>query len=147
MVKPSDGFSLARLDGDLPRSELLWEGERTAVRVDGVTLEHQVQLPAGHLLFLTEDSPFEEGLHIYLLGHDRKIVDGLELAAPYASGLLRDVRSEPDGAVSFCFFGDDRWRIAVNDAPLGFLAARVSAPVKRKSGLDGRPVLTIQRIE
>lgn len=147
MVKPTDGYSVNRIDGDLPRSELLWEGEPTAIRVDGVTLEHQVQLPAGHLLFLTEDDPFEEGLHIYFLNHEKRPVDGLELAAPYASGMLRDMRSEPDGSVSFSFFGDDRWRVAVNDAPLGVLAARVSAPVRRKSGLDGKPVLTIRRVE
>jgi hypothetical protein len=146
MVTPTDGFSVTRLKGDLPRSELLWEGQPTAVRVDGVTLEYQLQLPAGHLLFLTEDSPFEEGLHIYLLNRDKRIVDGLELAGPYASGILRDVMSEPDGTVSFSFFGDDRWRVAVNDTPLGFLAARVSAPAKRKSGLRGTPVLTIRRV-
>jgi hypothetical protein len=147
MVKSTDGFSVARIEGDLPRSELLWEGQPTALRVDGVTLEHQIELRAGHLLFLTEDSPYEEGLHIYLLNHEKRAVDGLELTAPYASGLLRDVMSEPDEAVSFSFFGDDRWRIAINDKPLGFLAARVSSPVKRKSGLDGKPVLTIRRIE
>jgi hypothetical protein len=146
MVMPTDGFSVARIEGDVPRSELLWRGEPTEVRVDGVTLEHQLQVPAGYLLFLTEDSPFEEGLHIYLLDRDRRIVDGLELASRYAPGMLREIAAEPDGAVSFSFFGEDRWRVAVNDTALGFLAARVSAPVKRKSGLAGKPVLTVRRV-
>lgn len=147
MVKPVDGFSVVPVEGDMPRSELLWEGQPTSVRVDGVTLEEQVHLPAGYLLFLTEDSPFEEGLHIYLLDRERRLVDGLELAGPYASGILRDVVREGDAAVSFSFFGADRWRLDVHDRPLGMFAARVSAPVKRKSGLDGHRVLTIRRVE
>ena len=147
VIKPTAGFSVARLDGDLPRSELLWDGQPTAVRVDGVTLEQQVQLDGGYLLFLTEDSPFEEGLHIYLLDRDRRIVDGLELARPYASGILRDVMPEGEGAVSFSFFGADRWRLDVHERPLGLFAGRVSAPAKRKSGLEGRPRLTIRRVE
>jgi hypothetical protein len=144
MVKPVDGFSVARVEGEFPSSQLLWEGEPTAIRVDGVTLEHQVQLPAGYLLFLTEDRPYEERLHIYLLDRDRQVIDGLELAAPYAAGILSHVTSEGDDAVSFSFFGDDRWRVEVNDTPLGFLARRVSAPVKRKSG--GKRLMTVRRI-
>jgi hypothetical protein len=144
MVKQTEGFSVARIDGELPRSELLWEGQPTAVRVDGVSLEHQLQLPAGHLLFLTEESPFEEGLHIYLLDHEKRIVDGLELGAPYASGILGDVTPEGDRAVSFSFFGGDRWRLEVNEKPLGFFASRVSAPVKRKPG--GKHLVTVRRI-
>ena len=144
MVKPSDGFSVARIEGDLPRSQLLWRGEPTTVRVDGVTLEQQLQLGDRYLLFLTEDSPYEEGLHIYLLDRDRRVLDGLELAAAYASGILRDVQPDGDGAVSFSFFGDDRWRLEVNDTPLGLLAARVAAPVKRKR--EGTPLLTVRRI-
>ena len=146
MVKPIDGFSVAPLEGERPRSELLWEGKPTAVRVDGVTLQHQVEVAAGYLLFLTEDSPFEECLHIYLLDDQRQVVDGLELAGPYAPGILRDVIREDPRAVAFSFFGEDRWRVEIHDSPLGFLSARLSAPVRRKSGLRGKPVLTIKRI-
>ena len=144
MVKQTEGFSVTRIDGELPRSELLWEGRPTAVRVDGVSLEHQVELPAGHLLFLTEDSPYEEGLHIYLLDRDMRVIDGLELGAPYAPGILSDVMLEGDDAVSFSFFGDDRWRLEVKAKPLGFFAARVSAPVKRKSG--SQRMMTVRRM-
>ena len=144
MVKPVEGFSVARVEGSAPQSELLWEGQPTSVRVDGVTLDAQMEVEDGYLLFLTEDSPFEEGLHIYLLDRERRILDGLELAGPYASGILRDVIREDDRAVSFSFFGDDRWRLEVNDAPQGFFAARVSAPVKRKPG--GTHLLTVRRI-
>lgn len=147
MVTRSDDFSVARVEGDLPRSDLLWRGEPTSVRVDGVTLEQQLPVDGGYLLFLTEDSPYEEALHIYYLDPERRLVDGLELAAPYASGILADVRPEGDRAVSFSFFGDQRWRVEVNARPLGFFAARMSAPAKRKTDLDGKPVLTIRRID
>jgi len=144
MVNPSDGFSVTRVEGELPRSTLLWRGQPTAVTLDGVTLEHQLQLDGRYLLFLTEDSPYEEGLHIYLLDSERRVVDGLELAAAYAPGTLRGVQQDGAGAVSFSFFGDDRWRLEVNDRPLGLLAARVASPVKRKPG--GEPMMTVRRI-
>jgi hypothetical protein len=144
MVKSADGFSVARLEGELPRSELLWQGEPTAIRLDGVILEQQLRVAGGYLLFLTEDSPFEEALHIYFLDDDKRVVDGLELSAPYASGLLRDVAVDGDDAVSFSFFGDDRWRVEVHKARLGFFAARVSAPLKRKGG--SKKLLTARRL-
>jgi hypothetical protein len=139
-------FSVRRIEGELPQSELLWRGEPLGVRVDGVTLEHQVSLDAGSLLFLTEDSPYEEGLHIYLVDEERQLVDGLELAGPYAAGLLRDVVAEDQRAVSFTFFGDDRWRVEVHDPPLGSLRARIAAPAKRKPGLSPTRRLTVQRL-
>jgi hypothetical protein len=144
MVNTTDGFSVRRIEGDLPQCELLWRGEPTSVRVDGIVLEHQLQIGPGHLLFLTDDSPFEEGLHIYLLDRDMHVIDGLELGAPYAAGTLGDVTREGDTAVSFSFFGGDRWQLEVNEKPLGFLAARVSAPVRRKPG--GRRRLRLHRV-
>lgn len=141
--KETDGFSTTRVAGDRPRSELLWRGQPTGVQVDGVSLDHQWKAGDGYLLFLTEDSPFEEGLHIYLLGPDRQLRDALELAAPYAPGSMQVVAVE-DG-ISFSFFGDDRWRLEVHATPQGPIAGRVTAPAKRKPGMPAKRLVTLRR--
>jgi hypothetical protein len=144
-VTDIDDFSVRRLEGDLPRSDLLWRENAVGVRVDGVNLEKQLRVASGYLLFLTENSPYEEGLHIYLLGDDKSVLDAVELSAPYASGILTDVVTEGDGSVSFTFFGDDRWRLDVLPSPQRRGFTLLSA-VKRKSGLKGKPVLSLRRV-
>jgi len=143
MVTDIDDFSVRRLEGDSPKSDLLWRDNAVGVRVDGVSLEKQLRLAPGYLLFLTEDSPFEEGLHIYLLDDDKSVVDALELSAPYASGILKDAVVEGDASVSFSYFGDDRWRLDVDATPKRL---PLLSPVKRKSGLKGKPALSLRRV-
>ena len=145
MVNDIDDFSVRRLEGDPPRSDLLWHEHPIGVRVDGVSLEKQLRVAPGYLLFLTEDSPYEEGLHIYLLDDDKTIVDALELSAPYGPGLLKGAVVEGDSTVSFSFFGDDRWRLDVLATARRWSLPRLLSPVKRKSGLK-RPVLSLRRV-
>jgi hypothetical protein len=145
VVTDIDDFSVRRLEGDSPKSDLLWRENPVGIRVDGVSLERQLRLAPGYLLFLTEDSPFEEGLHIYLLDDDKSVLDAVELSAPYASGILTDLVTEGDASVSFSFFGDDRWRLDVHATPQRAGFAPLS-PVKRKSGLSRKPVLSLSRV-
>lgn len=140
-----DDFSVRRLEGDTPRSDLLWRDRPVGVRVDGVSLQKQLRLPSGYLLFLTENSPFEEGLHVYLLDDDKSVLDAVELSVPYASGILTDLVAEGDRSISFSFFGDDRWRLEVHATPQRRLPSLFS-PVKRKSGLAGPHLLSLRRM-
>jgi hypothetical protein len=146
MVRAIDEFSVAPAAGAVPQSDLLWRGEPTGLRVDGISLERQWDVGGGYLLFLTEDSPYEEGLHIYLLDQARRVADALEIASPYASGILRDVEVEGDAAISFVFFGDDRWRLDVHPGGRPAAAARVDTPARRKSGVRGARQLAVQRV-
>ena len=67
MVKEIHDFAVKKIEGDdHPQSDLLWRGTSIGLHVDGIALEKQWQTDVGYLLFLTEDSPYEEGLHIYL---------------------------------------------------------------------------------
>jgi hypothetical protein len=146
MVNDIEDFSVQRLESDRPQSDLLWREDSVGLRVDGVSLERQWRVAPGYLLFLTEDSPFEEGLHIYLLDDDKRVVDALELSGPYASAILKDAVAEGDATVSFSFFGDDRWRLDVHATPQRALRVPMFSPVKRKPGLKGKPVLSLHRV-
>ena len=145
-MKEIDEFSLRRIESDRPRSDLLWRGAPVGLRVDGVALERQWQVHPGYLLFLTEDSPFEEGLHIYLLDDRKHVTDSLELTASYAPGLLQQVNTEGDTAVSFSFFGNDRWRLEILAIPRRHPYLPLFSTVKRKSGFLAKGELELRRV-
>lgn len=76
------------------------------VPVDGLLLEAQLALHDGaSLVWLTDDSPYEEGLHVYLLGPDDAIEDAVEAGAAWAAGILT-IRATGERWVEFEFFRD-----------------------------------------
>ena len=78
-MRPCTHYSL-RVEGQShPQARLLRDGVATEWRVDGVLLEVQFEHEDGSvLLLLTEDSPYDELLHVYLLDDEGALVDGLE---------------------------------------------------------------------
>jgi hypothetical protein len=86
------------------------------VPVDGAVIEAQHALPdGGALVWLTDDSPHEEGLHVYLLGTDDRVRDAVEAGAMWAPGLL-EIRATGDGWADFAFFRNGSvYRLEVAD--------------------------------
>jgi hypothetical protein len=77
------------------------------VTVDGLLLEAELELDdGGALLWLTDDSPYEEGLHVYLLDSGGELEDALEAGAHFTPGVLKILRSGEDW-VEFRFFPGD----------------------------------------
>lgn len=130
-------FSLKPIDSPLPRSELFWEGNQTPLVVDGSSLEAQYRIDSRYLLLLTENCPYEEGLHIYLLDNAHRVLDGLELSVPYAPGTLKNLRAL-DNALTFSFFGEDHWRLDVLKVPTWNLREAWGGPITRKAGIFRR---------
>lgn len=139
-------FSLKSLADTLPRSELIFRDKESGVVVDGVVLEKQFAVQSGYLLFLTEDSPYEEGLHIYFLGADLQVLDALGLGGPYASAILKDVREETETSLTFSFFGDDQWRLQLAPAPSRNFDIGIFSPVKHKRGPLSKRWLHLERV-
>ena len=76
---PGTRYSLRIGDGEPPQAELLRDGAGTGLRLDGALLEAQFERADGSaLLLLTEDSPYDELLHVYLLDREGVLVDALE---------------------------------------------------------------------
>jgi len=112
------------------RSRLFYRGQAVA-DLDGRSLEFQFQCGPDYLLLLTEDNPYEETLHVYLLGPDLKLLDRLDLENPYSSGILADVQAVSERRLEFSFFGNDRWRLTVLPSPQYCWPAGLFSPVKR----------------
>lgn len=84
--------------------------------MDGVILEAQFELKDGSsLICLTDDSPYDEGLHVYLLDQNDAIEDAVEAGADFAAGILR-IGQTGDDWMAFEFFSNDRsYRIEVTE--------------------------------
>ena len=119
-IAPSHSFSLtpARAgENETPRSNLLFDAALTGVTEPGVVLEAQYRYGELHLLFTTENIPYEEALHVLLLDPRFNLLDHLELSHPYASGVLTDLHQAGEGRLRFSLFGGDRWELSVLPAP------------------------------
>jgi hypothetical protein len=102
---------VSRPANDLPQSELILNGERTGIVVDGAVLEAAVSWRDSMLLFLTDDIPFEETLRIYLFDASLAVVDSARLSAMYTPGIFTSLQLVPPDTIHFHFFGDFQWAL------------------------------------
>lgn len=134
-LRPVHSFgmrAMSRPPAESPQSELLDDGRPTGISVPGVVLEAQYTCGEWHLLFTTEDVPFEEALHILLLDRQLHRLDDVELSHLYAAGALTGLETSGDEpAARFSFFGGDRWELRVLSAPRRL--SRSEAPVGVKA--------------
>ncbi len=113
-----DIFSIVRhTSKDDSRSRLLYKGLDSGLLLDGLLLEAQYECSAGYLLMLTEDCPFEEALHIYLLDRSLRPIDKLVLGKAYEPGILKSLKVSGKNSLEFSFFGGDTWWLRVLEKP------------------------------
>jgi hypothetical protein len=106
-MRPVQRYSLVDVDREVNRARLVRDGQPLPLLVSGVLLVEQFDLGDGSsLLWLTEDSPFEEGLHVYLLGREGELEDALEAGATFAPGILK-LKATGEEWVEFEFFRDE----------------------------------------
>lgn len=89
-MQPVDRYTLLQPRFEGRRAVLGRDGRTTSVEVDGSLLEAQFELEDGRgLIWLTDDSPYDEGLHVYLLGRDDSVEDALQAGADFTAGILK----------------------------------------------------------
>jgi hypothetical protein len=103
-----------------PMSELIDQGQPTGVVLPGAVLEAAVALDqsvSGHLLFLTDDIPYEEALRIILLGPRFELLDQAEIGGAYTTGSFSGLSLSPPDTLRFRFMGDADWSVRVLPRP------------------------------
>lgn len=103
-------------DGE-PRSRLLLHGKTTDLDLPGAILEASVRFGDDFLLFLTDDVPFEEGLHICLIDPSGRLLDHVDLLAIYATGTLEELRRVAEDRMNFRFFDGPPMQVRVLPKP------------------------------
>ncbi|MEJ7616696.1 MAG: hypothetical protein WKF30_06940 [Pyrinomonadaceae bacterium] len=106
-MRPVTRYSLVNFGGSNQRAVLARDSRAVTAEVEGVILEAQFELSDGCVLILmTDDSPYDEGLHVYLLEQDDSIEDALEAGAIFgmgSPGILKIAKTGMDW-VEFEFF-------------------------------------------
>lgn len=125
-----------------PVSELMYDRSATGTRLSGAILEATLVWNDGFVVFLTDDIPHEDTLHIYLLDAKFQLLDSASLSAMYTTGSFTALRLMPPNQLSFRFFGEGVWRIEL----LTHATARIpffSEPtgVKRPLGFSRRFII------
>ncbi len=103
----------ASSDYELATSLITIAGQTTQEPLEGTVLEACVQHGNRYLLFLTDDIPFEDSLHIHLLDECLNRLDTITLGTPYATGHFRNLICEDSGKITFEFFGGCEWEVIV----------------------------------
>lgn len=104
-------------EDDPPRCEVLLRGHATGTGVAGRLLEAAIEAAGRYLLFVTDDCPYEEQLHLHLLDAAGKVLDSASLGGPYSTGRFVGPRLLDDRRVGFSFFDDKDWEVELLDAP------------------------------
>jgi hypothetical protein len=98
--------------------EVLIAENGTGITVPVQILEAAVQVDDKRLLlFLTDDTPFEEMLNIALIDLDDGVKEILTLGGAYLTGSFTDLHIAPN-AVEFSFIGETTWRVEIPRHPL-----------------------------
>jgi hypothetical protein len=103
-------------------SILYHRGCDTSVVLKGMILKAQLKCGNRYLLLLETDSPFAEGLFIYLLDQSFYVLDRAEISSEigitYGGETLFNLRIENDMGISFSFFSDEeKWILTVLPKP------------------------------
>ncbi|WP_141348973.1 hypothetical protein [Zoogloea ramigera] len=88
----------AAAPGKAPAADLLVDGYPAARTVPGAVLALAVVVGRRHLLFLTDDVPFEELLTVLLLGADLRPLDRAPSTAPPSAASIRPERLASPGS-------------------------------------------------
>ncbi|MEP7367411.1 MAG: hypothetical protein ABI972_29480 [Acidobacteriota bacterium] len=122
-----------------PTCRILHDSRDTGLILPGAILEAAVELPAGWLVFLTHDVPYEEALEISLVSPDFALLDRARISAPYATAVFANLENVSPTILRFDFLGDRPWRLELLDSP-GFRLPLLSKPagVQRPMGFSRR---------
>lgn len=121
MFKQLDNVTLMLQEEPTPTAmgkyEVLIADKGTGITVPVNVVEAAVQVDDRRmLLFLTNDTPYEEMLKIALIDLKGGVKEILTLGGAYLTGSFSNLHIQPD-AVEFSFIGDTTWRVEVPAAP------------------------------
>ena len=106
------------------------------MKLDGENEVARHSLAEGRaLVWRDEGSPYDNGLHVYVLAANGEVIDAVEASAPMTPGIL-EIRQARDGVVDFCFFRNDKtYRLTVGDTPKLGLSLGLPTGFRYKSAL------------
>ena len=116
------------------KSSVSIEGKQVNQEIEGVYFELCLKLKQQYLVFMTDDIPGEDMLHIHLLAEDLSIIDSATIGGMYSTGSFKNLSIQEPNQVKFNFIGGNEWRVEVLEDKV-FSLPFISSPkgVSRKN--------------
>ena len=96
-------------DSAPPESEIMLRGTPTGRTVSGAVLEAAVAADQNYVVFMTDNTPFEDVLTIEYLNKNLGLIDRLRIGWVYSTGAFSDLRLQEPNRLCFGFMGDTVW--------------------------------------
>lgn len=128
----------------VPRVQLLLQGHPTGRHFKGRQLVDQYASGQRYILITSDDNPFDEVLHIYLLDLELNILDEMDLSQPFTPGVYRACHYYGE-RLEFTFFAEGIWCLEVREQPKQKPLNIDHYPVKRPIKLWGQQYLSLQK--
>lgn len=100
-------------DNQPPKSRIYVNEAPTNSVVLGALLEACIRVDTFYLLFMTDDIPNEDMLHIHLLDKKLNLVDSATIGSAYATGSFSKLEMHDPDTVTFHFIGSTQWLVQV----------------------------------
>ena len=115
------------------QSRILLGDTQTGKSIDGCYLELCVKAENKYLVFMTDDTPNEDMLHIHLLNESLDVIDSATIGSMYSTGSFRDYHIQEPNTLIFHFIGGTQWKVKILERK-EFLLPFISQPkgVSRK---------------
>lgn len=112
------------------KSLIKLSGSNKTVEVPGSVLEAQLEMQNGWMLiFTTENSPYDEALHVTLLDKNLEILDQVELSEDMTPGIVSGIKIIDSDHLQFMFNRSGPYNVEVDIS--GFLFPNSSEYAKR----------------
>ena len=95
----------------LLNSEIIFEGEVVHKSIDGTYLELCIKRNNEYFVFMTDDIPDEDMLHIHLLDEGFNLIDSVTIGGIYSTGKFQNVSVQEPNHISFNFIGTNKWTV------------------------------------
>lgn len=110
---PKSDFNLDPIDDQ--KSIIVDHNRRIQTKITGTALELCARYKDWFLIFTTDDTPFEDMLHVHLLDNNFNVLDSLTIGAMYSTGSFSEPHLMSSNKIVFRFIGDTDWSITILD--------------------------------
>lgn len=114
---PFDVMKVKQSTDKTPSTQIRWNNG-VELELLGSTIEDCISVGDQTLIFLTEDCPFEEALHIALVSADGALLDHVEVSSPYATGSYKKLKDFDGEGMTFSFFDNVSTRLSLSQKPI-----------------------------
>ncbi len=100
-------FSTKLVSSD--KSCIFLSGTQTHKNIEGAYLELCVKIDERFIVFMTDDIPSEDMLHIHLLDKNLNVIDSATIGGMYSTGSFENYNLQEPNKITFNFIGGNEW--------------------------------------